>query len=115
MVQAIPVVGDIADGVAAADQAAKGNYLPALAAVGIGLLTPDSMEVGIKGADLDDYATRALRERQAKEAASKTRPVVPKAKGRRAGAIYDAEVINADSPHVIGRGGGDRIYDGDYF
>ena len=45
LVQAIPVVGDIADGYVAADYAAKGNYKPAMAAIGAGLILPNTMEV----------------------------------------------------------------------
>ena len=71
LVQAIPVVGDIADGYVAADYATKGNYLPAAMAVATGLLTPDAAEVGIKGADIDDYAARVIKERQARELAEK--------------------------------------------
>lgn len=45
LVQAIPVVGDIADGYVAADYAAKGDYKPAIAAIGAGLVLPNAMEV----------------------------------------------------------------------
>jgi hypothetical protein len=45
LVQAIPVVGDIADGYVAADYSAKGNYKPAMAAIGAGLILPNTMEV----------------------------------------------------------------------
>ena len=48
LVQAIPVVGDLADGYVAADYAAKGNYKPALAAIGAGLILPNAMEVGAR-------------------------------------------------------------------
>lgn len=48
LVQAIPVVGDIADGYVAADYAAKGNYKPAMAAIGAGLILPNAMEVGAR-------------------------------------------------------------------
>lgn len=45
LVQAIPVVGDIADGYVAADYAAKGDYKSAIAAIGAGLVLPNAMEV----------------------------------------------------------------------
>jgi hypothetical protein len=45
LVQAIPVVGDIADGYVAADYAAKGDYKPAAAAIAGGLILPDIVEV----------------------------------------------------------------------
>lgn len=48
LVQAIPVVGDIADGYVAADYAAKGDYKPAMAAVGAGLVLPNAMEVAAR-------------------------------------------------------------------
>lgn len=48
LVQAIPVVGDIADGYVAADYAAKGDYKPAMAAIGAGLILPNAMEVGAR-------------------------------------------------------------------
>lgn len=48
LVQAIPVVGDVADGYVAADYAAKGNYKPAIAAVGAGLVLPDVLESGAR-------------------------------------------------------------------
>lgn len=47
LVQVIPVVGDIADGYIAADYAAKGDYKPAMAAIGAGLILPNVMEAGI--------------------------------------------------------------------
>lgn len=47
LVQAIPVVGDLADGYVAADYAAKGDYKPAMAAVGAGLILPNVIETGI--------------------------------------------------------------------
>jgi len=48
LVQAIPVVGDVADGYVAADYAAKGAYKPAIAAIGAGLVLPNAMEVGAR-------------------------------------------------------------------
>lgn len=48
LVQAIPVVGDIADGYVAADYAAKGDYKPAIAAIGAGLILPDVLESGAR-------------------------------------------------------------------
>lgn len=45
LIQAIPVVGDIADGYVAADYAKKGDYKPAIAAIGSGLILPNAMEV----------------------------------------------------------------------
>lgn len=48
LVQAIPVVGDVADGYVAADYAAKGNYKPAMAAIGAGLVLPDVLESGAR-------------------------------------------------------------------
>ena len=48
LVQAIPVVGDLADGYVAADYAAKGDYKPAMAAVGAGLVLPNVMEVAAR-------------------------------------------------------------------
>lgn len=48
LVQAIPVVGDIADGYVAADYAAKGDYKPAIAAIGAGLILPDMLESGAR-------------------------------------------------------------------
>jgi hypothetical protein len=48
LVQAIPVVGDIADGYVAADYAAKGDYKPAMAAVGAGLILPNALEVAAR-------------------------------------------------------------------
>ena len=48
LIQAIPVVGDIADGYVAADYAAKGDYKPAIAAVGAGLVLPNLLESGAR-------------------------------------------------------------------
>lgn len=48
LVQAIPVVGDIADGYVAADYAAKGDYKPAIAAIGAGLVLPNVAEMGAR-------------------------------------------------------------------
>lgn len=48
LVQAIPVVGDVADGYVAADYAAKGDYKPAIAAVGAGLVLPNLLESGAR-------------------------------------------------------------------
>lgn len=45
LVQSIPVVGDIADGYVAADYAKKGDYKPAMAAIGAGLILPNAAEV----------------------------------------------------------------------
>lgn len=48
LVQAIPVVGDLADGYVAADYAAKGDYKPAMAAIGAGLVLPNVAEMGAR-------------------------------------------------------------------
>ena len=48
LVQAIPVVGDIADGYTAADYASRGNYKPAIAAIGAGLVLPNVLESGAR-------------------------------------------------------------------
>lgn len=105
LAQAIPVVGDIADGVNAVDYATKGDYLPAAMAVGMGLLTPNSAEVVYKMVDGDDYAARVIRERQQKAAKETAeRQAIAKsskdqykksARGR-----FSKESLDYDNPHI---------------
>jgi hypothetical protein len=105
LAQAIPIVGDIADGVNAVDYATKGDYLPAAMAVGMGLLTPDSAEVGYKMVDGDDYAARVIRERQQKaaEEAAERQAIAKSSKNqykRGARGRFSKESLDHDSPHI---------------
>lgn len=44
MVQVMPIIGDVADGYVAADYASRGDYKPAIAAIGAGLVLPNTLE-----------------------------------------------------------------------
>lgn len=112
MIQAIPVVGDVADGVIAADYAAKGKYAPALSAVAAGLLMPDGLETVSHALDLNDYSRKVIQSRVEKEAAEKAAQkeimdATRKARGgnsrKRAKDIFTEESLGKADP-TIARG-----------
>lgn len=55
LVQAMPIIGDVADGYVAADYAAKGNFTPALASIGAGLILPNAAETVAKAVPSSAY------------------------------------------------------------
>lgn len=114
MIQTIPGVGDVADGVIAADYARKGDYAPALAAIGVGLITPNAAEATYHAVDADDYAAKVIRARRAaedlarreqEEAAKAVKKVRGRNPNKRAKDIFTEEAME-NSSTAVDRGSG---------